>query len=98
MPDKEIFRNPPNEYKGAPFWSINDRLIPSEIRRQIRLLNEGGFGGAFFHAREGLVTPYLSDEWFEAFKAAVDEAKKHDMYVWIYDELRWPSGFAGGYI
>ena len=98
LPDKEIFRNPPNEYKGAPFWSINDRLIPSEIRRQIRLLNEGGFGGAFFHAREGLVTPYLSDEWFEAFKAAVDEAKKHNMYVWIYDELRWPSGFAGGYI
>lgn len=94
----EEFRNPSSEFRGAPFWSINDRLEPREIARQITLLSEGGYGGAFFHAREGLATPFLGEEWFRAFEAAVEEAGKRGMYVWIYDELWWPSGFAGGII
>ena len=98
LPNEKLFRNPSSEFKGVPFWSINDFLDPREVARQVLLLKEGGYGGAFFHAREGLVTPFLSEEWFDAFKAALTEAKKHDMYIWIYDELRWPSGFAGGII
>lgn len=96
--DREKFVNPPKEYRGAPFWSINDILTSEEVKRQVALLDEGGYGGAFFHAREGLVTPFLSKEWFEAFSAAVEEAKKRGMYIWIYDELWWPSGFAGGLV
>ncbi|MEM2239381.1 MAG: glycosyl hydrolase [Candidatus Bathyarchaeia archaeon] len=96
--DEKLFKKPSSEFKGVPFWSINDRLDPRETMRQIALLDEGGYGGVFFHAREGLVTPFLGEEWFRAFSAAVDEAKKRGMYVWIYDELRWPSGFAGGII
>jgi len=92
----EEFRNPPARYRGVPFWSINDRLDPEEAARQVRLLGEGGYGGVFFHAREGLVTPFLSEEWFQAFKASLEEAEKLGMQVWIYDELWWPSGFAGG--
>lgn len=93
---KDLFKNPPSEFKGAPFWSINDRLNPEEAARQIALLNQGGYGGVFFHAREGLVTSFLGEEWFKSFKAAVEKAEKLGMHVWIYDELCWPSGFAGG--
>ena len=32
--------------------------------------------GFFMHARCGLVTDYLSDEWFECVGACIDEAKK----------------------
>ncbi len=98
LPDEALFKNPPSEFRGAPFWSINDKLDPEEVMRQVGLLDEGGYGGAFFHAREGLVTPFLGEEWFKAFKAAVDEAKRRNMYIWIYDELWWPSGFAGGMV
>lgn len=98
MVSYEMFRNPPPEYRGAPFWSINDYLDPEEVARQITLLDSGGYGGAFFHAREGLATPFLSDEWFKSFEAALKEAKKRGMFIWIYDELCWPSGFAGGII
>lgn len=98
MIKKDLFKNPPSEFKGVPFWSINDRLDPEEIRRQISLLDEGGYGGVFFHAREGLATSFLGGEWFKSFEAAVNEAKKHGMHLWIYDELCWPSGFAGGII
>ena len=96
--DVSIFKNPPSSYRGVPFYSVNDLLYPQIVRRHIALLGEAGFGGVFFHAREGLVTPFLSNEWFEAFKAALEEAKARGLTVWIYDEDRWPSGFASGLI
>ncbi|MBQ4590821.1 MAG: hypothetical protein IJB20_02205, partial [Clostridia bacterium] len=46
--------------------------------------------------RSGLVTDYLSDEWFDCIRACVDEARKLGMEAWSYDENGWPSGFAGG--
>jgi len=98
MIDLNKFKNPPTEFRGVPFWSINDLLEEEKIRKEVRLLREAGYGGGFFHAREGLVTPFLSEEWFSSFGAAVDEAKKNNMYIWIYDELWWPSGFAGGIV
>ena len=96
--NRDLFKNPPTEYRGVPFWSINDILKSEEIRRQVRLLYDAGYGGVFFHAREGLVTPFLSEDWFEAFKVALREGKNYNFAVWIYDELRWPSGFAGGIV
>jgi hypothetical protein len=92
------FKNPGKWFRGIPFWSINDKLEAGELARQLKILEEGGFGGAFFHAREGLLTPYLSDEWFSRLKAVVEEASKLGMLIWLYDEDRWPSGFAGGYV
>lgn len=46
----------------------------------------------------GFPADYLSEEMFEAIGWAVDEAKKHGMRFWIYDEYNWPSGAAGGYL
>ena len=91
----EIFKNPPKEFREVPFWSWNDVLEDEELRRQIALMDEGGWGGFFMHARIGLVTPYLSKEWMERIKASVDEAKQRRMGAWLYDEDRWPSGRAG---
>ncbi|HDH07354.1 MAG TPA: hypothetical protein ENF87_03185, partial [Thermoproteales archaeon] len=93
-----MFKKPPIKYWGVPFWSINDKLYPEEVKDQVRKLYDAGYGGGFFHAREGLVTPFLGEEWFKAFEAAVEEGKKHGFTVWIYDELWWPSGFAGGLV
>lgn len=83
-------------YGSLPFWSWNDRLEPDELRRQIRAMHKIGMHGFFMHARGGLETEYLSDEWFAAVAASVDEAKKLGMEAWSYDENGWPSGFAGG--
>ncbi|MBQ4628532.1 MAG: hypothetical protein IJB44_05600 [Clostridia bacterium] len=83
-------------YGSIPFWSWNDKLESEELRRQIRRMKELGMNGFFMHARGGLETEYLSDEWFDCVKACVDEAKKLGMEAWSYDENGWPSGFAGG--
>lgn len=83
-------------YGSIPFWSWNDKLEEGELRHQIRHMKERGMNGFFMHARGGLETEYLSDEWFDCVKACVDEAKKLGMEAWSYDENGWPSGFAGG--
>lgn len=91
-------KNPSNEYRGHPFWSWNDKLDPEELRRQVRLMKEAGLGGYFMHARGGLKTEYLSDEWYDCIKACIDEGKKLNIESWSYDENGWPSGFCGGKI
>ena len=84
------------DYQSVPFWSWNDRLKPEHLRQQIRDMDKAGMGGFFMHARGGLETPYMGEEWFAAVEASVDEAKKLGMNAWCYDENGWPSGFAGG--
>jgi len=95
---REEFSNPGAAWRGAPFWAWNGKLDPEELRRQIRDMKEHGMGGFFMHSRAGLQTPYLSREWMDCVKAAVDEAKKTGMLAYIYDEDRWPSGAAGGLV
>ena len=48
------------------------------------------------HARGGLKTPYLGDEWFQCIRACADKAQALGMQAWAYDENGWPSGFVGG--
>lgn len=92
------FADPSNPYRGAPFWSWNDTMEPETIRRQINDFQAAGIGGFFMHSRGGLETRFLSEEWFKACDAAIDEAKKLGMLAWAYDEDRWPSGCAGGIV
>ena len=90
--------NPPSCHRAAPFYSWNAVLENDELRRQIGIMHEMGFGGAFMHSRVGLGTPYLGTEWFERISACIDEAGKYNMFAWLYDEDRWPSGAAGGIV
>ena len=96
--DAQLFRNTPKQYRPAPFWSWNDDLQPDELRRQVRDMQEKGYGGYFMHARAGLDTEYLSEAWMRCVAACLDEGQKVGMESWLYDEDRWPSGFAGGLV
>ena len=91
-------KNPPNKYRPAPFWSWNEKLDTAETEAQVRQMNEVGIGGYFMHARGGLQTEYMSDEWFDNVKATLREGKKLDMKSWGYDENGWPSGFGSGLV
>ena len=84
------------EYRPIPFWSWNDKLENEKLIEQIHWMKETGNGGFFMHARSGLMTEYLSEEWMECIETCADEAKKLDMKAWLYDENGWPSGFVGG--
>lgn len=83
-------------FKSIPFWSWNGKLEKQKLKKQIEFLKENGAGGFIMHARGGLTTQYLGDEWFEAIAFCAEEAEKLGMNAWLYDENGWPSGFAGG--
>ena len=89
-------QNVPAQYQPIPFWSWNDELDPEQLRQQIRWMQQSGIGGFFMHARGGLKTKYLGEEWMQCIEACCDEAQKLGMDAWAYDENGWPSGFAGG--
>jgi hypothetical protein len=92
----ELFKNPPKEYRPIPFWSWNDRLQTDELKRQIGEMDRQGWGGFFMHSRIGLETPYMSEEWMRCVSTCIEEAAARGMGAWLYDEDKWPSGYAGG--
>ncbi len=93
-----VFADPTSEYRSAPFWIWHDLLTEEKIRHSMEELKDKGFGGVFVHPRYGMITGYLSDEWFNLFGYTMEVAEELDMYVWIYDENSYPSGFAGGLV
>ncbi len=95
---KAVFADPPRKYSTAPLWVWNDMLTEEQIRQTLRDLAGQKVMQAFVHPRPGLMTPYLSDDWFRLWKVALDEAERLDMNIWIYDENSYPSGFAGGWV
>jgi hypothetical protein len=95
---KSLFENPPREFSSAPLWVWNDQLTESQVIDSLRELARQHVKQAFVHPRPGLMTPYLSPEWFSLWKAALREAERLDMNLWIYDENSYPSGFAGGLV
>ncbi|MBN2132021.1 MAG: hypothetical protein JW741_21145 [Sedimentisphaerales bacterium] len=95
---KRMFAAPPRQYSSAPLWVWNDMLTPEQIAGTMRDLAGQKVKQVFVHPRPGLMTPYLSEDWFKLWDVALREAEKLDMNVWIYDENSYPSGFAGGLV
>ena len=91
-------KNVPCKYRPIPFWSWNEKLNAEETKRQIEMMKEAGLGGYIMHARGGLQTEYMGDEWFENIAVGVKQAKENNMKAWAYDENGWPSGFGNGKI
>lgn len=93
---RERFRNPQEEYRGTPFWSWNTKLDESTLEEQIKQFQEMGMGGFCIHTRVGLDTEYMGKEYMACVRKAVEIAEKNGLYSCLYDEDRWPSGYAGG--
>ncbi len=95
---RKNFAQPNRDYSTGPLWTWNDMLTEEQIRSTLQDLAGQHVKQVWVHPRPGLMTPYLSDDWFRLWKVALDEAEKLDMNVWIYDENSYPSGFAGGFV
>jgi|WetSurMetagenome_2_1015567.scaffolds.fasta_scaffold00452_16 hypothetical protein len=92
------FSEPPREYTTAPFFVWNAEITKDEIAKDMISFKNAGSSQVFIHPRPGLITEYLSDNWFELYQYTVEKGKELGMDVWIYDENSYPSGFAGGHV
>jgi len=95
---RELFQNPTAEYRATPFWAWNCALTQETLDRQIDCMQRMGFGGFHMHVRVGMETEYLSDDFMALVRGCVEKARGNEMLAWLYDEDKWPSGFAGGYV
>ena len=90
------FENPPANYRPMPLWVWNGEMSKERIAEMLGQMAEMGMGGVFIHPRAGLVTEYLSEEWFELWAFALHECERLGIECHIYDENSFPSGFGGG--
>jgi len=95
---KQQFAHPGKQYGSAPLWVWNAKVTREAIDSMLVQFKRNAFGGVFIHPRPGLITPYLSNEWFDLWQYALERGKKLGLDVWIYDEDSYPSGFAGGHV
>ncbi len=104
--DAKQFQEPDAALWPAYFWLWNAPLDPQVLRAQLRDMNAHGAKSVCMlpmpHAfrpdstNNGLDPDYLTPEYFERVKYAVDEAAHLGMNWWLYDEGGWPSGQALG--
>ena len=95
---RELFKEPTSEYRGFPFWAWNSAVDDGEVVEQVDIFKEMGFGGFYMHVRQGLETEYMGEGFLGAVSDCVDRAKELKLYACLYDEDRWPSGPAGGFV
>ncbi|NLN93512.1 MAG: hypothetical protein GX130_09435 [Candidatus Hydrogenedens sp.] len=93
-----LFTEPRNEHTSGPLWVWNDLLTTEQIEHTLNFLADQHIGQVWVHPRPGLMTPYLSEDWFARYEDTLRVARERDMLVWIYDENSYPSGFAGGFV
>ena len=86
----------PAEFASHVIWGWEGPMDIKTIRHDLDSIKTKGFRSVIFEAGYRLPYEYLSDGWFKASRTAVREAKTRDLKVWIIDEGKYPSGFAGG--
>ncbi|MEJ6982194.1 glycosyl hydrolase [Pedobacter sp. P351] len=90
------FKDYPPEYAHTLTWGWDGPVGRESIIKDLDAIQGQGLKVVTIEAGYKMVNPYLSSGWFETVKIAVEEAKKRNMRVWIIDEGKYPSGFAGG--
>lgn len=90
------FNYPPSEFASHVIWGWEGPMDIETIRHDLDSIKTKGFRSVIFEAGYGLPYEYLSDAWFEGIRTGVMEAKARGLKVWIIDEGKYPSGFAGG--
>ncbi len=86
------FVDPPRQYSIAPYWSWVERIRPDEVRRQVRMMAEQKVYGAYVFGFDGLRTPWMSKEWMDGMRAALEEGQKQGVSVGFVTDYGWPQG------
>ncbi len=80
------------------FWALNDASSVQEKIEYMRTCRASGIEGLCMMSRCGNMVPYCSDEWFEMIRQLVEEGRRLEMDMWLYDEDPCPSGAAAGWV
>jgi hypothetical protein len=90
------FGAPPPEYGLTLWWGWDGPITEEVIARDLDAISARGIRCVTIEAGYGMSAPYLSPAWFETVRLAVEHARRRGMRVYLVDEGKYPSGFAGG--
>lgn len=93
---KNDFITPPDKFCNHVIWGWDGIMSKKIINSDLNSIQAKGFRNVIIEPGYHMPSAYLSKGWFEAVKDAINEAKRRKMKVWIIDEGKYPSGFAGG--
>jgi hypothetical protein len=102
--DPASFAAPAAPDRPNAFWFWNGRLTEDELERQLHLMQANGVEEFFIHPRQGPSgvfggtenAYYLSKDYFDKVGFVLAKTRELGMHAWLYDDLNWPSGYAGG--
>jgi hypothetical protein len=90
------FKNSPAQYAETLTYGLEGPLTREAINTDLDAIKKQGIKVVTIEGGYKMKEPYLSEGWFENVKMIVQELKKRGMHLWIIDEGKYPSGFAGG--
>jgi len=76
------------------FWQHGED--EETLKEEIKQMYETGISGFIVESRPH--PDFLGEGWWHDLDIIIDEAKKRQMKVWIFDECAYPSGYAAGKI
>ena len=95
----ESLMNPPTDFYPAYSWTWTTPVERDEIVRQLDAMYENNIRIVYILPqpvgfRNAKLPYYLTEEYFEIYRFAMEYAAKKGMQLWLYDEGGWPSGSA----
>jgi hypothetical protein len=90
------FADPPLRWQSRPLWFWNGKLDAEKTRGVVAACKAAGYYGLGILPCKGMGLDFMSPEFLQQYKVAVDEAAKLGMKMCLYDEYWFPSGSAGG--
>ena len=100
---QESFENPPKSFRPwTVWWWFGSNTSEEDLRWELEQMDTHGIGGVEINPiyameednpAEGIVSPpVFSDAWRQRLNAALDEAEKRGMTVWMRGGSGWPFG------
>ena len=79
--------NTEKSYLCPLFWQHHEE--ETVLREELQRMKENGIGGFIVEARPH--PDYLEENWWKDLTILLDEAKKLDIEMWIFDDGDYPS-------
>ena len=86
------FLDPPHDFSLMPFWFWNGKMRGPIIQQEIRDMVDQHVYGAFLHARDGLETPYLSEDWWRPSARVSNSLRFQDLSLILWMSTTGPAG------
>jgi hypothetical protein len=90
------FATPPVEYAHTLTYGLEGPLSREAFAADLDAMQKQGIQVVTMEGGYKMKEPYLSEGYFKNIQVLVEELKKRNMRLWIIDEGKYPSGFAGG--